>query len=210
MNSAFHLKENNQQKQPSRSSQSSEAAAVQGVLKICIRFTGEHPCRSAISIKLHSSIIEMVLRHGCSPVNLLHIFRTPFRRNTSGWLLLNQYRLRNVYYLRSWEKTFHKFLQNKNQEMETRSSMLALQEIYATYWFCLKVTFLSIVNPPCEQAYSEPIQTSRMELSAYTDNGVNGFWTHLWYFWNSLLSPRYVKRPTRNLARRLGWWFLRE
>ena len=27
--------------------------------------------------------------HGCSPVNLLHIFRIPFPRNTSGWLLLN-------------------------------------------------------------------------------------------------------------------------
>ena len=24
----------------------------------------------------------------CSPVNLLHIFRTPFLKNTSGWLLL--------------------------------------------------------------------------------------------------------------------------
>ena len=30
----------------------------------------------------------LALRHGCSPVNLLHIFRTPFPRNTSGWLLL--------------------------------------------------------------------------------------------------------------------------
>ena len=27
-------------------------------------------------------------RHGCSPVNLLHIFRTPFPKNTYGWLLL--------------------------------------------------------------------------------------------------------------------------
>ena len=26
--------------------------------------------------------------HGCSPVYLLHIFRTPFPRNTSWWLLL--------------------------------------------------------------------------------------------------------------------------
>ena len=28
------------------------------------------------------------LKVGRSPVNLLHIFRTPFFRNTSGWLLL--------------------------------------------------------------------------------------------------------------------------
>ena len=32
--------------------------------------------------------IEIALRHSCSPVNLLHNFRTPFPRNTSGWLLL--------------------------------------------------------------------------------------------------------------------------
>ena len=38
------------------------------VLKICSKFTREHPCRSAISIKLQS--------------------RTPFPKNTSRWLLL--------------------------------------------------------------------------------------------------------------------------
>ena len=32
--------------------------------------------------------IEITLWHGCSPVNLLHIFRTPFLKNTSRWLLL--------------------------------------------------------------------------------------------------------------------------
>ena len=31
---------------------------------------------------------RIILRHGCFPVNLLHIFRTPFLKNTSGWLLL--------------------------------------------------------------------------------------------------------------------------
>ena len=33
--------------------------------------------------------IEITLWHGCSPVNLLHIFRTPFFRNTPGSLLLH-------------------------------------------------------------------------------------------------------------------------
>ena len=60
-----------------------------GVLKICSKFTAEHPRRSAISIKLQSNFIEIALRHGCSPVNLLHIFRTPFLTNTSGRLLLH-------------------------------------------------------------------------------------------------------------------------
>ena len=38
----------------------------QGVLKICSKFTGEHPCRGVIPIKLQSnfSIIEITLRHG--------------------------------------------------------------------------------------------------------------------------------------------------
>ena len=30
----------------------------------------------------------MTLRHGCSSVNMLHIFRTPFHKSTSGGLLL--------------------------------------------------------------------------------------------------------------------------
>ena len=58
------------------------------VLKICSKFTGENTWRSAISIRLLRNFIEIALRHGCSPVNLLHIFRTPFLKNTSGRLLL--------------------------------------------------------------------------------------------------------------------------
>ena len=58
------------------------------LLKICSKFTGEHLCQSAISIKLLCNFIEIALRHGCSPVKLLHIFRTPFLKNTSGRLLL--------------------------------------------------------------------------------------------------------------------------
>ena len=47
-----------------------------------------NPCRSAISIKLLCNFIGIALRHGCSPVNFLHIFRTPVFKNTSGRLLL--------------------------------------------------------------------------------------------------------------------------
>ena len=59
-----------------------------GVLKKCSKFTGEHPCRNEISIKLLCNFIEITLQHGYSPVNLLYIFRTPFLKNISGWLLL--------------------------------------------------------------------------------------------------------------------------
>ena len=58
------------------------------VLKICSKFTVNHPCRSAISINLLCNFIEITLRHGCSPVNLLHILRKSFLKNTSEWLLL--------------------------------------------------------------------------------------------------------------------------
>ena len=58
------------------------------VLKLCSKFTGKHPCWSVISIKLLCNFIELLLRHGCSLLNLLHIFRTPFYKNGSGELLL--------------------------------------------------------------------------------------------------------------------------
>ena len=57
---------------------------------MCNKFTGEHPCRSAISKKLPSNVIEITLWYGCSPVDLLHNFRTSFYKNTYGELLLNQ------------------------------------------------------------------------------------------------------------------------
>ena len=40
----------------------------------------KHPYRSAISIKLLCNFIKITLRHGCSPLNLLHIFRTQLFR----------------------------------------------------------------------------------------------------------------------------------
>ena len=54
------------------------------VLKICSKFNGEHPCRNVVSITLLCNFIEIALRHGRSPVILLHIFRTPFIRTCRG------------------------------------------------------------------------------------------------------------------------------
>ena len=59
-----------------------------GVLKRCSQLTGEHPCQRVISIQLLCNFIEVALRYGSSPVTLLHIFRRPFLKNTSWWLLL--------------------------------------------------------------------------------------------------------------------------
>ena len=36
-----------------------------------------------------ANFIETTLGPGCSPVNLLHIFTTPFLKNTSEWLVLS-------------------------------------------------------------------------------------------------------------------------
>ena len=57
-----------------------------GILEIYSKFTGEHSCPNVFSIKLQSNFIEIKLRQGCSPVNLLYI-----PKNTSGRLLLILY-----------------------------------------------------------------------------------------------------------------------
>ena len=58
------------------------------VLKICSKFTGEHPCGSVISIKLLCNFINVTLSHGCPLVNLLLILTTPFYKNTFEGLLV--------------------------------------------------------------------------------------------------------------------------
>ena len=50
----------------------------------------------AISIKLQSNFIEITLRHGCPPVNLLYIFKTLFPKNTSGWQFLVHFNTKGI------------------------------------------------------------------------------------------------------------------
>ena len=53
-----------------------------GVLKVCSKCSGEHPCRCMISIKLLCNYIEIALWHGCSPINLLHFSGQLFLRTS--------------------------------------------------------------------------------------------------------------------------------
>ena len=55
------------------------------------------------------NFIEIALRHGCFRVSLLHIFRAPFLKNTSGGLLLNVGK-ENKKSLRTWGKGTDKSL----------------------------------------------------------------------------------------------------
>ena len=54
----------------------SEVFLGKRVLKTCSKLTGEHSSRGA------NLNIEITLRHGCSSVHFLHIFRTPLPKNT--------------------------------------------------------------------------------------------------------------------------------
>ena len=91
-----------------------------GVLKICSKFTGEHPCQSVISIKLLCSFIEITLQHGCFPVILLHISKTPFPSNTTGWLLL--------LYIKFWFDVVAQWLINWNNNC-----------VYLHFWYELRI-----------------------------------------------------------------------
>ena len=64
---------------------------VKNVLKICSKLTGKHPCWRVISIM-------DTPWHGCPP-----IFRTPFTKNTIGWLLLNL-ELSYICSLKTWPR----------------------------------------------------------------------------------------------------------
>ena len=72
------------------------------VLKIYSKFTAEHPCRRAISIKELCNFIEIAVWHRCSPVNLLHNFRIHFPKNRSAGYFWK----RIVFWIRSFENWF--------------------------------------------------------------------------------------------------------
>ena len=115
------------------------------ILKICSKFTGEHSCRCAISIKL-----LFALRHGSSTVNLLHIFRTPFSKNTSKWLLLNlfidltnQYQIKRLIKLR---KACAGLVLNKYSTCEDITKLKWLLELERINFTIAKLIFKGLLK----------------------------------------------------------------
>ena len=107
-------------------------------LNICSKLIREHPCRSVISIKLQRNFIEIKLRHRCSPVNLLHIFRKPFHNNTSGGLFL-KWRLLQLcnISLKGWEGHQYEAEETSIEfphSIQKRIMKNALVELKESYW----------------------------------------------------------------------------
>ena len=73
---------------------------------VCSKFTGEHPCRSVISIMSLCSFIEIVLRPEYSSVNFVRVFRTLFYKNTSRELL-------NVFFSEIYRQHQHRSRKNR-------------------------------------------------------------------------------------------------
>ena len=78
-----------------------------GVLKICSKFAGEHLCRGVISIKLVSNLIEIVLRHGRSPVNLPFSKSGRSLNDLHDTTCMTQNRLSNFYGVYTIIQIFH-------------------------------------------------------------------------------------------------------
>ena len=82
----------------------------------------------AANLKFYWNFIEITLRHGCSPVNLLHIFRTHFTKNTS-WTAVSErwYNLKAISGT-YWLPGFLMMPTNKNTQEEylgpTQTSMM--------------------------------------------------------------------------------------
>ena len=103
-----------------------------------------------------SNFIEISLRHGCSPVNLLHIFRTPFPKNTSGRLLLKMWsfaielcelknKISKLYFLQFqgvnlWKKSFISGMVS-NGNFVVNSLMFFLPPRYGKWYYLILITW---------------------------------------------------------------------
>ena len=68
--------------------QSSRGVLRKGYSEYMQQILGRTPMPKCDFRKVACNFIEITLRHGYSPENLVHVFRTPFFKGISGGLLL--------------------------------------------------------------------------------------------------------------------------
>ena len=144
-----------------------------GVLKICNKFTGEYQCWSVISIKLLSNFIEITLRHGCCPVNLLHIVRTSLPKNTSGRLLLEYQCWRIV---AAQKKLFWLLMNCASEELKSCVKQLCQQLLkihVSDCWTIVPVT----VEKPCRWLLNNMPATIEQSHQWLLKNCASECWT---------------------------------
>ena len=88
---------------------------------------------------------EIAHRHGCSPVNLLHIFRTP--KNTSGRLLLRVEAL-SINFTRSFMNIIHRRIWFCRVKHPNKWAVTELSKLDRRFFFCLYKTFEIFYKAP--------------------------------------------------------------
>ena len=95
----FHLGIVAKKKQPSKGVLKKRCS--ENMQQVCMT-TPMPKCDFNDEIKLHNN--EINLRYGCSPVNLLYIFRAPILKSTSGGLPLKKSLI--LKFIRNYQKLF--------------------------------------------------------------------------------------------------------
>ena len=109
--------------------------------------------------KCHFNFIEITLRHGCSPVNLLHNFRTPFLKNTSERLPLTKWWVLLSFVISAVVQEITFIFQDYCNGILFSCSLFLLLFVVLTP-FVLRHLLLDQLSP---EAYSEICPTSKME-----------------------------------------------
>ena len=107
-----------------------------------------------ISINLLCNFIEITLWQVCSPVNLLHIFRPPFCKNTSGRLLLLAYPTTHLNFMKYKTIIFSQItflikqikLNKAVKELPTQECLWCNKHIVMRLYKILKIFCLSMTH----------------------------------------------------------------
>ena len=112
---------------------------------------------------------EITLRHGCSPVNLAHIFRTSFPRNTSGWLLLFKIDIGivlNIIYVLLLSNLLHFFNGVDKRNIKT----FIWQYEFWLWFFCMYSQFRSSISFCGIHFFSAFIENRIQNRETYLEN----------------------------------------